>query len=125
VRALGPAGRSALRPRVFVKTATLEFPHGLIVERLEDFLRMRECPGHGCEPADIRDVIDRGLLLRVPGMKCTGEIGTDGARNALEVLVCDELADSVEQRGLFWRRWPPERDTPSASPIPLKSLTRG
>src|SRR5438309_884135 len=91
---------------VFVKTATLalELPHGLIVERPEDLLRMRERPRHGCEPADVRNVVDRRLLRRAPGVECVGELGPDRERNAWEVLVRDELADSAEQRVLFWRR---------------------
>jgi hypothetical protein len=48
---------------VFVNTAILEFPHGLIVERPEDLLRMCERPRNGCETAaGVRSVVDGGIL---------------------------------------------------------------
>jgi hypothetical protein len=77
--------------------AALEFLNGLIVERPQDLLRMRECPCYGCEPAGVRGIVDWGLLSRAPGVKCADEVGTDGVRDSWEVLVCDDLADSVKQ----------------------------
>ena len=92
------------RPGVFVKTATLELPYGLLVERLEGRPRVCERPRYGCEPADVRSLIDRGLLCRAPSAKCVGEVGPDRVRNAGEILIFDELADSAEQFVLLWRR---------------------
>ena len=42
---------------VFVKRATLEFSYGLLVERSENLLWMRECPRHGYEPADVHGAL--------------------------------------------------------------------
>jgi hypothetical protein len=87
-----------------IARATLEFSHGLVVKGPEGLVGMCECPRHGCEPADVCGIVDRPLLCRTPGMKRADESGTDGKRNPWKVLVCDKPTDSVNQRGLFWRR---------------------